>query len=199
MRIGHHTRRAAAGAGVGNTKWDTTFTSDLIYTDGDLKIFRDSSLTRSGRTIIGKSSGKWYWEFPLLELGGAVHMVGVAPASFNNTNSSNFWSSGQGGYGYFGGAGTKFFDGSGTSYGDTFGASDKMATALDMDNGKVWFRKNGVFQNSGDPAAGTGEAFSGLTGTMYAAFGLRDTKVLANFGASAFDYSVPVGFNAGLF
>ena len=40
--------------------------------------------------------------------------------------------------------------------------------AYDSDNGKVWFARNGVWE--GDPAAGTGEAFSGISGNISFAF-----------------------------
>ena len=44
--------------------------------------------------------------------------------------------------------------------------------ALDMDNGRVYIRRNGVWQNSGDPAAGTGFFAHDLSGTFYPASGI---------------------------
>ena len=50
-----------------------------------------------------------------------------------------------------------------TNYGDTWRSNgDIIGCALDMDNGKVWWSKNGTWQNSGDPAAGTNAAFTDL-------------------------------------
>jgi len=108
-------------------------------------------------------------------------------------NSTNGW-------GYYQTNGNKVYNGTETSYGASFTTNDVIGVALDMDNGKVWFRKNGTWQNSGDPSAGTGEAFSGLSGTIYAMVSIyyHGDSITANFGASAFRDSAPSGFNSGL-
>jgi hypothetical protein len=61
-----------------------------------------------------------------------------------------------------------------------------------MDAGTITFYKNGVSQ---------GAAFSGITGTVFAAEGTTNNTdaCTANFGASAFSYTPPSGFSAGLF
>ena len=57
-----------------------------------------------------------------------------------------------------------------TSYGSTaFVDSDVFNCAIDTGAGKIWFGKNGTYYNSGDPGAGTGEIYSGLTGDLYVA------------------------------
>jgi hypothetical protein len=51
------------------------------------------------------------------------------------------------------------------SYGSTaFTNGQVLGVAVDTDAGKIWFAKNNTWYNSGDPAAGTGQIFSGLTG-----------------------------------
>ena len=48
------------------------------------------------------------------------------------------------------------------SYGNTYGGMDIISVALDMDNGAIYFAKNGTWQDSGDPTSGsskTGAAF----------------------------------------
>jgi len=82
----------------------------------------------------------------------------------------------------------------------TLSVNDIVGIALDMDNGKLWFSKNGTFVNSGDPAAGTGSYTTGITGTLYPALsnigstGAADGD--ANFGQRPFAYSAPSGFKA---
>ena len=76
--------------------------------------------------------------------------------------------------------------------------------AFDADAGKIWFAENNVWANSGDPAAGTGEQYSGITGTQFpAAAGIlsNGTSVLvtANFGATTLTYTAPSGFSSGIF
>jgi hypothetical protein len=88
----------------------------------------------------------------------------------------------------------------GTAYGASYTTGDVIGIALDMTNGKLWFAKNGTWQASGNPAAGTNACFTGITGTLRAALGAYSSTptLTANFGASAFAYSPPSGFNAGL-
>jgi len=57
-----------------------------------------------------------------------------------------------------------------------------IGVALDMDNGKIWFSKNGVFQASGDPVAGTNAAFTNLGGNLVAPWMADDaSNELKNF------------------
>ena len=44
-----------------------------------------------------------------------------------------------------------------------FASGQIIGVAYDADNGKLYFHNNGVYYNSGDPAAGTGEVISGTT------------------------------------
>jgi hypothetical protein len=67
--------------------------------------------------------------------------------------------------------------------------------ALDMDNNKVWFGRNGSWANGGNPATGTVETFSILSGRSYyfACNNYTDTQV-ANFGQRPWAYDAPFGF-----
>jgi hypothetical protein len=46
--------------------------------------------------------------------------------------------------------------------GTTWTTGDIVGCAVDMDNGKMWFSKNGTFISSGDPAAGSNAQFTDL-------------------------------------
>ena len=65
---------------------------------------------------------------------------------------------------------------------------------LDMDAGELTFWRNGSTM---------GLAYTGLTGTIFPMAGgdtnSVDSGLLANFGATAFSYSPPAGYNAGLY
>ena len=85
--------------------------------------------------------------------------------------------------------GDKYIAGSSTTYGDSFTTSDVIGMAIDADNGAVYFSKNGVWQNSGDPESGasrTGAAYTYTGGTveLTPAFVVFDTDMgwVANFG-----------------
>jgi len=77
-----------------------------------------------------------------------------------------------------------------------YGTGDVLMWAYDPGTGSLWVGRNGTWFNSGDPAAGTGFITTGLVGTIvpaiYRAQAGHDTT--ANFGASAFVYTVPTGF-----
>ena len=50
-----------------------------------------------------------------------------------------------------------------SSYGDSYAPGDLIGIAIDATNSKIYFSKNGVGQNSGDPTSGstgTGAAFT---------------------------------------
>jgi hypothetical protein len=157
---------------------------------------------RTGGATFGVSSKKWYWEFLFDNTGGSCYGgVGDITQSkstweSDTTINTNFW---------FVSAfnGNKINgNGGGVSYGSSFTTSDICMVALDCDNGKLWWGKNGTWFASGDPASGTNAAYTNLSGkTLTAAFqggsGAGYTNQYSmNFGQRPFSYTPPTGFNA---
>ena len=179
-----------------------------------------------GASTIGVSQGKWYFESTSLssrELvtagGGTItHGVGIHSnpaeaarqgATFSAQVTGGVWYATNGKY-YSTATGT-----SGSSYGDSLAHDDIVGVAIDLDNHKAYFSKNGTFQNSGDPTSGsTGTgAISIPTGLTYFAFvtdvgGSANTSSI-NFGSPInsissgnadangfgnFEYAVPSGY-----
>lgn len=139
------------------------------------------------RSTIGKSSGKWYFEFyasstnPNVAVMTSTASVAAGTYPGQAAGSWSYHNSGQKGNG-----------GSFTSYGASYTSGDTIGVKLDMDNGTIEFLKNNVSQ---------GIAFTGITGTIHAAvgsIGANGTLGTANFGASTFMYAVPSGYNPGL-
>jgi len=105
------------------------------------------------------------------------------------------------------------------SVGSAFDVGDIMMIALDMDNSKIWWGKNGTWFNSGDPANGTNAQFTNVN-SDYHAFatgsnasnesgnysfnfgnGYFGTTAVASAGTNAsgigiFEYDVPTGYTA---
>ena len=109
--------------------------------------------------------------------------------------------------------GNNWVAGSSSSGWSTYTTGDIIGIALDLDNRKVYFHKNGVYEGSGDPVAGTngltvtadvniGFAFSayngsawninygnGYFGTTAVSSGNQDDA-----GEGDFEYDVPAGY-----
>lgn len=117
--------------------------------------------------------------------------VGVANAS---QVMDNFIGSGAGGWSYYQETGEKITAGAGSAYGAAFQQGDVIGVLLK--NGKVYFRRNGVWQNSGDVDAETGCAFSGLTGELFPAAAMYaggHHVITGRFSVLAFSGSIPSG------
>ena len=176
---------------------------NLTSTGGSNKGFRASQAF---------SQGKWYWEVKWISGGGTI-LVGIADdayatSSYVGSTSKSWGISNTGKY---------YNNASLTSYGNSFTSGDIMGVALDADNGYLYFSKNGVFQNSGDPtsgATGTGgilvsnprndfwfPAGSNQTGT-YMSFNFGNPPFTISSGNSDgngygnFEYAVPSGYYA---
>ena len=122
----------------------------------------DTANWRSYVSTIAVSSGKWYAEF---EAGGTSFIgVGDVAEITGTLPYTQYLGQITASIGYYS-VGLLFYSGasqSGTFAG--FGDGDVISCALDKDNGFVYWAKNGVWQNSGDPTSGaTGTGGVALT------------------------------------
>lgn len=170
--------------------------ANIVLSGGDLTASTDAAGWDSVRSNLSVSAGKWYFEITVdLATNGFVE-IGIADSGVPLSGEPG---ADPDGYAYRGFAGDKMNNNAWTAYGDTFITGDIISVAIDMDSGKLWWGKNGTWQASGDPVAGTNEAYDGISGDFYAILCLHgDTwAATANFGASAFTYAVPSGFHEG--
>jgi hypothetical protein len=180
--------------------------SNILLTNGNLSVSSSTTWDRGVKATVGISSGKWYYEYTH----GTVN-AGTNPAAdigwTKYTSLVNSYSNGGGGssdtYLVQGSNGNKNNGGTNTSYGSAFTTGDIEMCALDLDNGKMYWGKNGTWFASGDPAAGTNAAYTGLSGTFFPLWywGLSPgtSGVLIsniNFGQRPFTYTPPSGFVA---
>ena len=126
--------------------------SDTTFSEGNTKFVTDSVERRPFYSTYGLTTGKWYWEVKgTVNTAVGYLMIGIAGS--NNTATeplgNNLYD-----YSYRPDSGNIYNNGSSSSYGNTFTDNDIIGIALDLDNNKLYFSKNGTFQNSGDPTSG---------------------------------------------
>jgi hypothetical protein len=188
------------------------------FSEGNLQHTRSSAGYRSAVSSIGVSSGKWYVEIK------SPDSENIGVGVINGDTSSGLYMSGSeqflgqhsydAGY-YFNGilyVGNSSQSGSWTSY----TSNDIIGIALDVDNGFVYFSKNGTFVNSGNPTSGAtgtgGYNLSGIgsNGTYFIGCSTgNNSEHYVNFGNPIFsissgnadgdgygnfEYSVPSGY-----
>ena len=201
--------------------------------DGNLTMDSASGSGDYGmRSTLAANSGKYYWETKLPNYGGGnggntmvvmdasirlqMNMQGGTPRAGSwgiqrySDSSTNIYEDGT-------------FTSQNTAMWGGFTTSDIIGIALDCDNGKIYFSKNGVFKdkngNTGDPANGTNPTFSGLDTSKFYTFytenranvdngttvnfgnGYFQTTAVSSAGTNAsgigiFEYDVPTGYTA---
>ena len=169
--------------------------ANVTLSNGDLTATIGTDAWGAVRSTISKATGKWYFEIRVDVTGAAnYHSVGIgtSAASLTKVGADSF------SYGYSAYDGTKWTGLSSYAYGDSYTTGDIVGVAFDLDAGKIWFAKNNAWQASGDPAAGTNEAFSGISGTFFpmVAGGRTTNATTARFSSASQTYSPPTGFVA---
>ena len=155
------------------------------FSEGNCKQFL-TGVANFTRSTIGVASGKWYCEVKLIA--GLRAMYGIS--SYLSNAASNYL--GELGnttvgysYGIIGNTGRLYHAGGSTAtWVSTVAADDIVMIAMDLDNYKIYFGKNGTWERSGDPtsgATGTGAytivapSLNG-TGFYHFAFGCNSTS-----------------------
>jgi len=172
-----------------------------------------------GTSTIGATQGKWYTEIKVTDDNG----VGCIGITFNPggvaRNGTTFSAQIADSFVYAN-TGKQYSTATGTSgssYGNTYTDNDIIGIAMDLDNSKLYFSKNGTFQNSGDPTSGStgtgaisitaGETYfiyltdvGGALATYQCNFGSPPFSISSGNsdanGFGNFEYAVPSGYYA---
>jgi len=197
--------------------------SGVTFSQGNLKEVDDNSGWQSAWSTLAVKSGKFYFEARYTTDARNRGYIGVAQTQDLSTYQDSYYA-GQtsNSAGWYSANGSVYINASttGTTL-NTYTTNDIVGCAIDIDNGYVYFSKNGTFENSGNPASGSsgtgGFSLSGSTsGDLWhlivsnwgAGFHLnygQDSTfagaVSAGGNADAngfgdFKYSVPTGFLA---
>ena len=180
--------------------------SQPTFSDGNLSISSNTANYQNSFATIPVTSGKWYCELTLSGNPSSAIQWGASNATQLNylTGTSSFIGTTTGvGYAYVLANGDKYTNGTQTAYGNALASGDILGIALDLDNSKIFFSKNGTWQASGDPAAGTNAAFTGIAsdtwfigGDVYTHPVSGANTMIANFGQRPFAYTPPTDFKA---
>jgi hypothetical protein len=174
-----------------------------VYANGNLDFSTSTAKYGNAFSTIGLTSGKWYVEVLVSGTIGSAVKLGVSNQTTLNylvgTEDDITPTTGVG-YGYYLTNGNKATNGTTSAYGNSVASGDIVGIILDLDNGKIWFSKNGTVQASGDPVAGTNAAFTGITASSVWFFGgttyTTQASFVFNFGQRPFAYTPPTGFRS---
>ncbi len=166
---------------------------DLTLSNGNLDITTGATSSKIVSSTIGMTTGKWYWEATLTASGEILIGVedGTAVLAQYAGSNANTWA-------YDSANGQIYNNGSGSVYGASLTTGDVLGIAVDADAKKIWFAKNGTWQNSGSPTGGTNAAFTTLPALTFPVFSPYNagSGCSANFGQRPFAYTAPSGFKA---
>ncbi len=168
-------------------------------------------------STLGASSGKYYFELKHNGGSGTPYRQLVGITQSPTTSASAQLGSTSTSWGYYDNTGNVRNNNSNISWsGNTWTQNDIIGVAMDLDNNRLFFSKNGTWQNSADPTTSTG-AITITDGTYFFAWGdatANSNYCNANFGngyfgttavSSAqnpddgigiFEYDVPAGYRA---
>jgi hypothetical protein len=177
-------------------------TTQSTLSNGNLTATSSGANWNNFHSTIAPSTGKWYWEIKVVNVGSNTHPIGIVGADWSDINSTSpgdSFDNDTTGISYIQ-TGEKDVAGSRSSYGNSYTTNDIIGVAMDLTNSKLYFSKNGTFQNSGDPtsgATGTG-AISIVSGHSYlASFAHYNTMVDSiNFGNGFFGVTAVASSNA---
>ena len=195
------------------------------FSEGNTKLVTNvQGSVNYGQSVIGTfllTAGKWYWEIEVDAVGSGGNVgIGV-----NERIDAGIYNNG---HNNLGSTGTAFYKsdgniqiGSGSNISNTsYTSGDIISVALDLDNSRIYWAKNGVYQSNG---SGTGNPSTGanpitLTSSYddgWVVFCSKDdtsnnATFIANFGNypvavssgntdgkyGTFEYEVPTGFYA---
>jgi hypothetical protein len=170
--------------------FNSLITKSGTLSEGNLKSTGDGSgPSDNSISTMGVNTGKWYAEFELTadgEISGTTNAgFGICDEQSDFFDAgNNFQTSTSNAIGLKDNSNMYRYGTENASWGSSFTENDILQIALDMDNGYVYFGKNGTFMNSGVPT-------SGSSGTGGISITNTDRKYFMFVGESYF-YATPI-------
>ena len=167
-------------------------TGSNTLTNGNLDC---SGAQRGNRGTIAVTSGKYYYETVISSFGVGGDFgwsKSDEPCPTTDPGATSYgWSIHTSGLKRHNGSTSACISGG-------LGVGDVIQFAIDVDAGKVWFGKNNIWGESGNPAAGTNAAFTNVTGPIAPAHGNGGSGITfsTNFGQRPFTFTPPTGYKS---
>ena len=190
--------------------------SNIALTNGNLTATNSASTHRSVFSTFAVSKGKWYFETKIGSVGGNYPTIGIYNADGHLT-AADYFTVNANGYGYNSNGSIYHNNSAAVSGQATWTTGDIIGVALDVDNDKVYFSKNGSYINSANPSSGSNGQSITADSTWYFAAHSNDggtdpvqnynfgdgffgttaiTSAGSNGNGSLFEYDVPTGYYA---
>ena len=169
----------------------------VTLSNGNLTVVTGGAGYNGGHaTVPFPTTGKWYCEVEITSYAAGAD-IGLDFADTTTGNIYPGYPATSYAYRYDGSKGN---NASWVAYGTALADGNIVGLIYDADNGKLYFSRQGTVQNSGDPVAGTGFAYSGLSGSprlwLGDLSGALSSTYQINFGQRPFAYTPPTGFLA---
>jgi len=180
---------------------DNHFASST-FTNGNNTVQTTGGNYTWNTSTLGLTTGKWYWEVKYEAKSNAdnFNLIGIAERPTESSTQFLGGVTAIANYGYYSDNGGVFAkSGSTTSYGNTYTVGDIIGVALDLDNNKLYFHKNGTYQNSGVPTSGsTGTGAISIDAVSSLTFG-QYFVAAGDYGGGSFNVTNSFNFGNGFF
>jgi len=202
------------------------FYQSNTYSEANLQVQTQSTSFTYNSATIGVSTGKWYWEVEYDAKSGGTDQPMIGITSTQPTANDNELGNFPNDFAWYTDNGTGYLSNDNTYSDESFNAytvGDVISIALDLDNNKLYFAKNGTYEKSGDPTSGsTGTGAISITASASTPLGAyfpsvgdatnsQNATFKTNFGSPPFaissgnadgngfgnfEYAVPSGYFA---
>ena len=139
------------------------------YSEGNLQVQTQNTSFTYNFATIGVSTGKWYWEVEYDAKSGGTDQPFVGITSTQPTSNDHELGNFPNDFAWYTDNGTGYLSNNNTYSNVGFNAytvGDVISVALDLDNNKLYFAKNGTWEKSGNPESGsTGTGAISITAT----------------------------------
>lgn len=158
---------------IAHAAWDPDNKTSGYFLSGDDKVASAAgAVVEQVRSTKQLLSGNYQWDVYVNSVVVGNLLIGLChPTDDMTANAPAFWSVGNLGNAYYANNGKHIYLDVQTIYGAASTTSDFITAFYRVDDGEIYFAKNDIVQNSGDPVNQVNPAMSGIPAGMFSAIG----------------------------